>query len=495
MTSAIRGLVSKKKKRFQEDGFDLDLTYVTPRLIAMGFPSTGIEGMYRNPMPEVQRFFNTRHAGHYRIYNLCVERAYDLEGYFPSVKRFPFEDHNPCALPVLRLFCEDVDAFLAESAENVVAIHCKAGKGRTGLCVATYMLHSRVAGCTSAEEALRIYAEARTHNAKGVTIPSQRRYVHYYEHEWRFGRRPPRTLRITHVRLCTVPHFDKGAFSHGGGCDPYFRAALQTPAEGDTSGLLWKPRTIYDYKKEVKLIKKFTPHMRFADLDVSSHDLRVRGDVRLTFYDGEELTADCKMFHLWFNTGYVQGEDGVLTFEKAVIDKANKDKHCKRFDPCFKVQIFFEQLAEGDADSTLPEHRLHKSMMQRMGSSRRGNGGTGAGEGAGGGAEGTEGVGGGAGSGGHGGAPAPPAAGGAGGGGVGGGGIGGGGAGARAAAMAEHERLMATRNQRHDSAQRSTLEVEDTELFAVTHGDSDDERSSDEDEEEGLDFLTTQFIH
>jgi hypothetical protein len=43
----------------------------------MGFPSTGTEGIFRNPIEEVVKFFETYHKGHYRIFNLCSEKDYD----------------------------------------------------------------------------------------------------------------------------------------------------------------------------------------------------------------------------------------------------------------------------------------------------------------------------------------------------------------------------------------------------------------------------------
>ena len=80
---------------------------------------------------------------------------------------------------MLHPLCSSIDDWLKEDEENVVAIHCKAGKGRTGLVVAAYLVHCGLA--KSADEALAIFAQKRTRNEKGVTIPSQIRYVHYYE--------------------------------------------------------------------------------------------------------------------------------------------------------------------------------------------------------------------------------------------------------------------------------------------------------------------------
>lgn len=48
LQTGARQFVSQNKRRYQQNGFDLDLTYVTPRVIAMSFPSTGRMSMYRN---------------------------------------------------------------------------------------------------------------------------------------------------------------------------------------------------------------------------------------------------------------------------------------------------------------------------------------------------------------------------------------------------------------------------------------------------------------
>ena len=180
--SKIKRLVSKKKLRFTKDGFDLDLSYITPRLIAMGYPSTGAESFYRNPATQVQAFIEHYHAGHCKVYNLCIEKSYGaavLGLPEEAVEQHGCFDHNPAPLICIAPFCESAKRWLDADPRNVVAVHCKAGKGRTGMMISALMVY--MGEVPGAAEALDLFGRMRTANEKGVTIPSQQRYVRYTE--------------------------------------------------------------------------------------------------------------------------------------------------------------------------------------------------------------------------------------------------------------------------------------------------------------------------
>ena len=202
----LKRLVSKKKRRFQDSQFDLDMSYITDKVIAMGYPSTGMETLYRNDLQDVIKFFKVKHNDEVKVYNLCLEkdRIYN-KNVFPNEKvgLFPANDHNPSPIKLILEFCIDICLYLIKHPNGVAAVHCKAGKGRTGVMICAYLVFSGL--CKNSEQAFRHYARIRTKNNKGVTIASQRRYIKYFENFLKTNFYPP------YINL--IPKIIKSEFS------------------------------------------------------------------------------------------------------------------------------------------------------------------------------------------------------------------------------------------------------------------------------------------
>lgn len=94
--------------------------------------------------------------------------------------------------------------------------------------ICCYMLYSRQ--FSNAYDSMRYYGMIRTKNRKalkhlifkGVTIPSQIRYIFYFEkalnNSWVPNKMPSKTIEIVKLRLLPVPNYNLF-----GGCEPWFR--------------------------------------------------------------------------------------------------------------------------------------------------------------------------------------------------------------------------------------------------------------------------------
>ncbi|KAL5987808.1 Phosphatidylinositol 3,4,5-trisphosphate 3-phosphatase and protein-tyrosine-phosphatase pten1 [Asimina triloba] len=236
----IRNFVSKKRRRMLVGGYDLDMSYITDRILAMSFPAERMRAMYRNPLWQVKSVLEMTHADHYKVFNLCVEESYDPSHFYGRVEVFPFDDNHVPSLSMIKLFCESVHSWLSLDEENVAVIHCMAGKGRTGLMVCAYLVYCGV----PADEALKQFAEKRTTNNEGVHIihvldksneclkslklrivstASQRRYVRCWSKLLTFTRdqvdRPPtvnlpqpNSRELRRIRLHDMANLDSVVF-------------------------------------------------------------------------------------------------------------------------------------------------------------------------------------------------------------------------------------------------------------------------------------------
>uniref|UniRef100_A0A7N6BFG1 Tensin 1 n=1 Tax=Anabas testudineus TaxID=64144 RepID=A0A7N6BFG1_ANATE len=201
-----------------EESYEVDLVYITERIISVSFPACAEEHSYATNLKEVTSMLRSKHGENYLMLNLSEWRS-DLSKLNHKVLEFGWPDHHAPALDKICSMCKAIDTWLNGEQHNVVVLHNKGNRGRTGVVVAAYMHYSNISA--SADQALDRFAMRRFYEDKALPVgqPSQRRYVQYFNGllsgHIKINNKP---LFLHHVIMHGIPNFESK-----GGCRPFLK--------------------------------------------------------------------------------------------------------------------------------------------------------------------------------------------------------------------------------------------------------------------------------
>ncbi|XP_008332536.1 tensin-3 isoform X2 [Cynoglossus semilaevis] len=282
-----------------EEGYELDLTYITERIIAVSFPRGCSEEIYAHNLKDVTRMLKSKHADNYLT----------LDTGWPDLHAPPLD--KICTI------CKAMESWLNADPLHVVVIHCRGGKGRIGVVISSFVHFTDVSA--SADQALDRFAMRKYYDDKvsALMTPSQKRYV------WILNSLLSGSMKINAsplflhcVILHGIPNFDAT-----GVCRPYIKV-YQGMQAVYSSG-----------------IYHIGPGHRDRVCITLEPAQLLKGDIMIKCYHKSDLTSEREViFRLQFHTGAVQGYN--LMFEKEDMEAACKDR---RFPDYGKVELVFSE--------------------------------------------------------------------------------------------------------------------------------------------------------
>jgi protein-tyrosine phosphatase len=244
------------------------------------------------------------------------EKSYDYSLFDNHVLDFQFPDH--CA-PRLS-FVETVAKAMADVKQRIpdvtFFVHCRAGRGRSALITAGYLLFTREAD--THDIAIDLINAGRSPVSRmAMTMASQHRYLHYFELYCRNGVAPSRRLQL--LALDLLPGLNK---------------------EMECSIVVGVP-----------FVDPFGPRKEFDGTRIEFDNIIVEKEFCLVLYNKGQR-ADCVRCQL--HTDYlIQGvervsvrDDGinVARFEKLEMDGPHHRKYGKAFPDAFAVELLFRPI-------------------------------------------------------------------------------------------------------------------------------------------------------
>uniref|UniRef100_A0A8C9AI14 Tensin-2 n=1 Tax=Prolemur simus TaxID=1328070 RepID=A0A8C9AI14_PROSS len=302
-----------------ERRWDLDLTYVTERILAAAFPARPDEQRHRGHLRELAHVLQSKHRDKYLLFNLS-EKRHDLTRLNPKVQDFGWPELHAPPLDKLCSICKAMETWLSADPQHVVVLYCKGSKGKLGVIVSAYMHYSKISA--GADQALATLTMRKFCEDKVATElqPSQRRYISYFSGllsgSIRMNSSP---LFLHYVLVPVLPAFEPGT-----GFQPFLKI-YQSMQLVYTSG--------------VYHIAGPGPPQLCISLEPA---LLLKGDVMVTCYHkGGRGTDRTLVFRAQFHTCTIHGPR--LAFPKDQLDEAWTDE---RFPFQASVEFVFSSSPE-----------------------------------------------------------------------------------------------------------------------------------------------------
>ncbi|XP_024126518.1 tensin-2 isoform X2 [Oryzias melastigma] len=306
--------VEQVMEHVMEGHYDFDLTYITERIISVFFLPDLEEQRYQRNLKEVASMLKSKHQENFLLLNLSESR-HDITRLNPKVQDHGWPDLHAPPLERICAICKAMETWLTSDPQNVVVLHCKGHRGKTGVIVAAYMHYSKISA--GADQALTTLAMRKFCEDKVSSSlqPSQNRYIYYFSGllsgTIKMNSSP---LFLHQILVPSLPNFQTG-----GGFYPFLKI-YQSLKLVYTSGV---------YDPQSSRARKVCVTMEPA--------LLLKGDIMVKCYHRRSRAAEREVvFRVQFHTCTVHGAQ--LWFGKTELDQASTDD---RFPPDASVEFIF----------------------------------------------------------------------------------------------------------------------------------------------------------